>query len=269
MATKPGSIWSGRIKRSLAVSFAAKLQENPEQFARLVEAGLIDPESLQEMVDSGDLGGVIREFKKGITELVAESPSVLESLDIRPLDIMATPSPPESLPSPGGPALNRIDRTIVFSDLEGFTSFTRERGDVEASALLIDHYAMVDAISQGRGGTVVKRLGDGHMLAFPQPAAAVFASLELIRQRDDLLKVRTGAHSGLVVEMTGDLFGDVVNVAARVADLAPGGQALVTVAVRDAVAPLGGASFGEALPRNVAGLEAPIDVCLVHASIAD
>jgi len=67
----------------------------------------------------------------------------------------------------------------VFSDLEGFTSFTSERGDLEASALLSDHYDAVESITRGKGGHVVKKIGDGHMLSFNAPSAAVMALLDL------------------------------------------------------------------------------------------
>ena len=54
---------------------------------------------------------------------------------------------PLSLPST---AVSQVPLTVVFSDLEGFTSFTSERGDIEASALLTDHYDVVEAITRSR-----------------------------------------------------------------------------------------------------------------------
>ena len=49
-------------------------------------------------------------------------------------------------------SVSRVPLTVVFSDLEGFTSFTSDRGDLEASALLTDHYDVVEAIARSRGG---------------------------------------------------------------------------------------------------------------------
>ena len=69
-------------------------------------------------------------------------PSVLAQLAVRPLEVLAASAEeeePESQPT-------HVVRAVAFSDLEGFTSFTSEKGDVEAGALLKDHYEVVDAI---------------------------------------------------------------------------------------------------------------------------
>ena len=227
-----------QILRRLAKGLATRLQEDEEGYAELVEAGVIDPELFSGMAESGDLKGMLKQLKGGITDMVKEHPSVLEDLDIDPLKVLPAEPPKEpaiqTVSAPAG--ATTVDRTIAFSDLEGFTAFTRERGDLEASAVLTDHYVAVDEIAAGRGGLVVKRLGDGHMLSFPQPTAAVLAMIELVDEGPAALALRAGAHHGSVIELQEDLFGDVVNVAARVTDLADGGEALVTAAIRDRAA---------------------------------
>lgn len=239
------------------------LQEDPERYGTLVDLGLVDPEALTRMSEEGDLTALFGELK-AMSKATAETPSLLSELDLRSLDVLAEPDAvfkPRDIQTSG---LQQTDRTVVFSDIEGFTGYTRKQGDIEASALLKDHYDVVSDITRSRGGDVVKRLGDGHMLSFREPAAAVCASLELAGEGAGGLRLRVGAHHGLVVVMTGDLFGDVVNVAARVTDLAAGGETMVTVAVRDAAGPIRGTVFDAPRSVSVDGLDDPVSVCLVH-----
>ena len=72
-----------------------------------------------------------------------------------------------------------MELTVAFTDLEDFTSYTEAEGDDTASRLLIGHHRESAAIVRARGGRVLKRLGDGLMLTFPEPEAAVLACLEL------------------------------------------------------------------------------------------
>jgi class 3 adenylate cyclase len=256
---------SQAIREKVTASISKGLKVNPG-FAEMVEAGLIDPEAFEQATDTADLGAMIRQFKDGVIALANEDPSKLEELHLRPLDVLPAPSVSEAIQEADDADVVQLDRAIVFTDLEGFTTYTRERGDVEASALLADHYDVVNGITVGRGGTVVKRLGDGHMLSFTEPEAAVLASLELVGESPPGVPVRTGAHQGKVIEMVDDLFGDVVNVAARVTDLAAGGESLVTVAVRDGAGPLRTVQFGNPTPQSLAGIDGAVDVCAVRSA---
>jgi adenylate cyclase len=110
---------------------------------------------------------------------------------------------------------------------------------------------------------VVKRLGDGLMLSFPSPEAAVHAALDLVDVPAEL-RLRAGVHCGLAVQTGDDLIGHDVNIAARVAASATGDQVLATVAVREAVGPLRGVHFGRARRRVFKGLGEAISVCPVE-----
>jgi adenylate cyclase len=108
----------------------------------------------------------------------------------------------------------------------------------------------------------VKRLGDGLLLTFPAPEAAVLACLELVEAAAPL-RLRAGIHVGDVVVRRDDVVGHVVNVAARVTESAKGGQVLVSSDVRDAVEDLGGVRFGRARRRRFHGVD---DSVLVSAA---
>src|SRR5205807_6019290 len=139
---------------------------------------------------------------------------------------------------------------VVFTDLEGFTRFTQQKGDEAASELLADHHRTIGPIVRSRGGRTVKRLGDGLLLTFPEPEAAVLACLELVANPPQPLRVRAGIHLGEIVVSMDDVIGHVVNVAARVAESAKGGEVLVTGDVKTAVGPPRGFVFGPARRRT-------------------
>jgi adenylate cyclase len=152
----------------------------------------------------------------------------------------------------------------VFTDLEGFTRFTSRQGDDAAIALLADHHRKVGPIVRSRGGRIVKRLGDGLMLSFPAPEAAVLAALDLVTAAPAPLRMRGGVHCGDVVLTRDDLLGHVVNVAARVAESAKGGQVFVTSPVRDALRGFPGVTFTRTRRRSFKGVDEQVRVCRVE-----
>lgn len=249
------------ITARVSSSLSEQLREQPEALAKLVELNLVDADLLDDP-DALDLTDTIRRFRDHIAERAATEPSVLAQLEIRPLDVMRTEEP-LTLPATG---VSQVPLTVVFSDLEGFTSFTSERGDLEASALLADHYDVVGAITRSRGGRVVKKIGDGHMLSFNEPAAAVMASLDLTAAAPRPLRLRAGAHKGAVVRTEDDLLGHVVNVASRVADIASGGTSLVTDDVRSAAGTIPTVIYGNSKTVQLDGVAEAMAITEVSAA---
>jgi class 3 adenylate cyclase len=132
--------------------------------------------------------------------------------------------------------------TLFFSDIEGSTSLNDQLGDRTWVKLLAAHDEVLRTrIGQYRG-QVVKTAGDGFMVAFRDAEAACRAALavqdDLSRPTDTVLRrhkvrVRIGIHTGQVVAREGDYFGRNVAMAARIADLADGGEVLAADAVRE------------------------------------
>jgi adenylate cyclase len=147
--------------------------------------------------------------------------------------------------------------TFLFADIAGYTALTEAHGDEEAADLAATFSLGVGALAAERGGEVVKTIGDAVMVRHPVPAEAV--GLGLVAAREVMAghgfpTVRVGMHHGPALEREGDWFGATVNLAARVAGLAAGGEVLVTNVVRDAAAGLDGVTFegrGERRLRNV------------------
>ena len=156
--------------------------------------------------------------------------------------------------------------TVAFTDLRGFTSFTESEGDEAASRLITDHYATVEPLVRARSGRIVKRLGDGLMMTFPAPEAGVFACLEMVDHAPAPLQLRAGAHLGDAVVSGDDVFGHVVNIAARLTDVAGGDQVLVSDQIHVAVNDLPGVKFGRPKKYRLKGLEEPVPACTVRAA---
>lgn len=241
------------IKRAIAAKMVSKFRSRPDVAQKLIEAGLIDEDFAR--VDPAtieDPVAFLREFGTAIAEKVRAQPSTLARFDISALELLGQ----DSIGTKSAVAeSSRDDRVVVFTDLEGFTSFTEDEGDGAATDLLTDHYQVVQRVVRSRGGEVVKRLGDGHLLAFRAPEAAVMAGLEIVELAPDPLRLRAGAHAGEVMVSSDDLLGHVVNIASRVAGSAGGGEALVTDAVHRDVSGLPGVHFEATPPRPLRGLD--------------
>jgi adenylate cyclase len=119
---------------------------------------------------------------------------------------------------------------MCFLDLTGYTRLTEERGDAAAAATAATLGQLVQASAQDHGGRAVKWLGDGVMLYFPKPEAAVISALELTDglPAAGLPPAHAGIDAGPVIFQDGDYFGRTVNVAARIAAHAGPGQVLVS-----------------------------------------
>ena len=122
--------------------------------------------------------------------------------------------------------------TFLFTDLKGSTTLYKQVGDLAAFHLVREHFEMLTQIVAAHGGAIVRTIGDAVMATFPTPDRAVAAALQMREgmlrlnsqhMRDDLV-LKIGIHEGpcLAVIQNGrqDYFGQTVNIAARVQDLA-------------------------------------------------
>src|SRR5262245_5518522 len=148
---------------------------------------------------------------------------------------------------------------MCFADLSGYTRLTEERGDAAAAETAVTLSPLVRRIASVHGGTPVKWLGDGVMLHFADPGAAVVAALGIAEKLPaaGLPQVHAGIDAGSVIFQDGDYFGRTVNTAARIAAHAKAGEVLVSDAVLDAGS-IPGVSFHALGPTDLKGVLRPV-----------
>ena len=153
--------------------------------------------------------------------------------------------------------------TVVFADVVGSTSLYERLGDAAASRFVNELVGKLRQVFEQHQGRVVKLLGDGLFVVFASQADALAACMAIQKKLLDAplqpggmgppVQFQIGIESGEVVEIDGDCFGDTVNSAARLADLAGGGQILTTQNVWAALLPIQRAALRSMGPMYLRG----------------
>jgi adenylate cyclase len=150
-----------------------------------------------------------------------------------------------------------VDLGLLIADLCGYTALTEAHGALHASEVVLRFGRLVEANLEP-GVRIIDCIGDDVLCAGPDILAVVRTALRLrqaIRDQPNFLDVRTGIHHGRMVEREGRLFGSPINLVARVAGHAQGGQILCTEPVAHAVRGAGGLEtreLGKKRFKNVA-----------------
>jgi class 3 adenylate cyclase len=133
---------------------------------------------------------------------------------------------------------------VLFADVSGSTKLYETVGDVEALKAIGRCLSLVRVACEGQGGRVVKTIGDEIMAVFPRADMAAEAAGEMQARISELppvgrgrLAIRVGFHFGPAIAVEGDVFGDSVNVAARMAALAKGEQVILSAETAAALSP--------------------------------
>ncbi len=157
---------------------------------------------------------------------------------------------------------------VLFADLVGSTQLYERMGDTAAFAL-IDRClrTMRDAVI-GSSGHVIKMTGDGLLATFRACDHAADTSLAIHRDIDGLplakhftLGVRTGFHFGAVLEAGDDIFGESVNIAARLSELASHGRAIISTEAAVRLSEYWQPKIRPMPPRVVKGVARSVELC--------
>lgn len=138
---------------------------------------------------------------------------------------------------------------ILFADITGSTRLYEILGDIAARAKVADCLELLTTVIERHNGIVIKTIGDEIMCTFPSAEEAATAACEMHEMLDDeiteqtsagpiSLTIRIGMHFGPAILEAGDVFGDTVNVAARMAAMAKGGQIITTQSAIDEMSPI-------------------------------
>lgn len=130
--------------------------------------------------------------------------------------------------------------TILLTDIKGFTDKTSSKTRAAISTMLDEHRAVVLPLLEARGGHLIKTIGDAFLMTFESPTNAVLAGVSVQealtklnegRAPEDRLDIRIAINSGEVNLMENDVFGEAVNITARIEGIAEAGQVYFTEAV--------------------------------------
>jgi class 3 adenylate cyclase len=140
----------------------------------------------------------------------------------------------------GAQGLAIRDIALLFTDIRGSTALYQRIGDLNAYQLVQQHFDLLRETTVRHGGAIVKTIGDAVMAAYPDAALAVAAALEMRSaierfnegqvERPVLLKI--GIHHGAAIAVTLndelDYFGQTVNIASRVQEMADAAEIWIT-----------------------------------------
>jgi adenylate cyclase len=175
---------------------------------------------------AGDTEGPV--IGRRLAEVTAERPGLLREAGLTALQVW------QGVAKSEGDTRGDQPVAIAFTDLAEFSSWALQAGDTAALTLLRDVAEAIEPPVRANRGVVVKRLGDGMMAVFDDPARGLDAILEARRRLAEVeapgydARIRAGLHVGRPRELGGDYFGVDVNVAARVAESAGADEVLIS-----------------------------------------
>ena len=159
---------------------------------------------------------------------------------------------------------------VLFADISGSTKLYDTLGDAQAKRLIDECIGLMRGVVAHYGGRVIKTIGDEVMCVLPDADNGYLAATDMQLKiaalpavADVKRTIRVGFHTGPVIEEASDVFGDTVNLAARMAGLAKGMQIITTqMTVERLSAPLR-ASTRKIAALAVKGKLDDIEVCEV------
>ncbi len=167
---------------------------------------------------------------------------------------------------------------ILAADVADYSGLMEADEAGTLQRLKINRSRIFDPCVAAQGGRVVKLMGDGALVEFGSVVAAVNCALaiqeataraEPDRAEEERLRYRIGINLGDVIVEGDDIYGDGVNVAARLQALAPVGGVAVSLTVRDQVAGKAPCVFEDLGAHAVKNIERPVRVFAVHAAARD
>ena len=165
---------------------------------------------------------------------------------------------------------------VLFADIAGSTKLYDTLGDTQAKRMIDECIALMRAITAQYGGRVIKTIGDEVMCVLPDADSGCLAAMDMQLKISALpivsgvqRAIRAGFHVGGVIEENNDVFGDTVNLAARMAGLAKGTQIMTTRATVDRLSTLLRSATRPIAALSVKGKGDDVEVCEVIWQASD
>lgn len=129
-----------------------------------------------------------------------------------------------------------VTQTVGFADIVGYTRRTRSLDQDELADMVERFESTVNQVISDHGGRIIKTIGDEVLFVTDEPVAAARIALGLAAahgEDDGFPQVRVGLAHGRVLSRLGDVYGEVVNIAARLTSVARPGRVLADRALAD------------------------------------
>jgi class 3 adenylate cyclase len=159
---------------------------------------------------------------------------------------------------------------VLFADIAGSTKLYDTLGDTQAKKMVDECINLMRGIVAQYGGRVIKTIGDEVMCVLPDADSGCLAAIDMQIRITALPAVsnvkraiRVGFHAGPVIEENNDVFGDTVNLSARMAGVAKGMQIITTGMTVSMLSPLLRKSSRSIASLSVKGKEDDVAVCEV------
>ena len=158
---------------------------------------------------------------------------------------------------------------IVLADIVGYSQLMGDDEAATLTAVAALRSSIIDPAVEARGGRLVKAMGDGFLLEFASAVDAVECSVEIQARVAEMsgetkaaqsIELRIGINVGDIMVEDGDVFGDGVNVAARLEGLADPGGILLSQAAYDQVRDRVRYSFDDLGDRSLKNIARPVKV---------
>ncbi len=165
---------------------------------------------------------------------------------------------------------------ILFADVSGSTKLYEAVGDKAAHAAIENCLLLFGSVTARNGGRVIKTIGDEVMCVFPNASEGGRSAIEMQRELEQMAPVgnlrmgaRVGLHFGPLVERDGDVFGDTVNLAARLTEMASRGQIITSLETVELFEPLIKMDCRRLYAIPVKGKEKEVAICEILWSETD
>ena len=233
-------------------SLRTDMQATNRQIATLLAGAKIAPESifncannLHEYLAYPRYNAMYNAGKDSVFELTAGRATSLNVASSLQQWFGDTPAPSEEIPTDAPEEARTVPTTnfavVGFTDIVDFTESVRTMGDDWMVDVLQAHNSIVREAIQSFGGYEVKHTGDGIMMSFPsvekglKACVSVQKGIKLFNEKmpGRRFAVRVGISAGEPIHMEGDLFGQPVNLAARIMPFAQGAQIAVSDSLHD------------------------------------
>jgi class 3 adenylate cyclase len=160
---------------------------------------------------------------------------------------------------------------VLFADICGSTALYDSLGDEMARRLVTKCISIMLSKVISHNGTLIKTMGDEVMCTFPRAENAMNAACAMQNAlenhnvgNDNPMHIRIGFHYGNVICDNGDVFGDTVNIAARIASITRAGQIMTTKVVVDSLPPDLRVSTHQIMRADLKGKQDQLDIFRVN-----